>query len=154
MLHLQVSDQTIHMIADPNTFQLLHYTFASQYVADTVGERLLENARNDLENFLASSKGLSELAQVRGHLFQSYVRHVLPLGGHYEARDLQSGELSCNYQRTLNFCMLVRGDASCSHVPVRGHESPSCLCCGTHFKKPYMKGCGSMWQHVNECRQD
>ncbi len=83
------------MVPDPKTLMWSHYAFASQYVIDMVLERLLQSAPDDFEIFLANSYGLPELAQVRSCLFESYVHHVLSLGGEYELRDLESGEPLC-----------------------------------------------------------
>ncbi len=92
MLSLQVSDCTIHMIPDPQTLSWSHYAFASEYVAEQVLVHLLTRDRDQLEVFLSSSWGLSELAHVRGRLFEHFVHHVLPRGGEYELRDLHDGE--------------------------------------------------------------
>ena len=93
MLNLQVSERTVHMIPHPQWSSWSHYAFASEFVADRVFKRLLNSALDQLERFLSNSYGLSELAQVRRRLFESFVHHMLPLGGEYELRDLQSSEL-------------------------------------------------------------
>ena len=70
-----------------------HFAFASQYVADQVLVRLLNSARQELGVFLLNCRGPYRSAQVGSHLFERYVHHVLPLGGTFECRDLETGEL-------------------------------------------------------------
>ena len=79
------------MIPDPQSLMWSHYDFASEHVADQVFWRLLNRGRSELEVFLSRTYGLPELAHVRSRLFERFVHHVLPLGGKYELRDLQSG---------------------------------------------------------------
>lgn len=95
-MRVQVSDCTLHLIPDPKTLSRTHHDFASQYVADEVLANLLRCFPSELEDFLSSSWAYHELAHVRRRLFKSYVHRVLPLGGDYELRDLQSGVLSGN----------------------------------------------------------
>ena len=127
MLSLQVSDRTVHMMPDPQTLLWSHYAFASEYVAEQVLLRLLTSARNQLEVFLSSSYGLSELAHVRSRLFESFVHHVLPLGGKFELRDLQSGKF---VQKRLNACV------HCAVLPVSGMLVSGISQCSVVFSTP------------------
>ena len=93
VLPVQVSDRTLHLIPDADSLKFRHYAFASDYVADQVAERLWNGARQELEMFLQGSSSVSTLAALRERLFQSFAHHVLQLGGDFELRDLQTGEL-------------------------------------------------------------
>ena len=90
VLPLQASDETIHMIPDQSN--LMHFAFASEYVAERVFERLYQIARHQMEVFLSTSYGQAHFDVVREHLFRQFVHYVVPLGGKYELRDLQTGE--------------------------------------------------------------
>ena len=111
---LQVSDWTLHIIADKD-LRWSHFTFASQYVADQLVDRLLEGARRELELFLSSSRGRPELAQIRACLFESFVHHVLPLGGVFEQRDLDTGESHLKMPQHAHFSQV--GGLPWHHVP-------------------------------------
>lgn len=63
-----VSSKLIHLVATED-FGLDCYRFASEYVADKVFERLLDQKRNDLITFIATSNEIQDLGSLRGALF-------------------------------------------------------------------------------------
>ena len=93
VMHLQVSECTLHMIPDDD-LNRSHLAFASAYVEERVIHRLLSSARTALESFLVSSQYISELAVLRGRLFEAFVHRILPLGGTFDIRDLETGKLT------------------------------------------------------------
>ena len=68
-----------------------HNAFPSEYVANQIIERLLWQPRADFEGLLTLSRGIGDLATVRGRLFGAHAHRLLTLGGDFETRDLQSG---------------------------------------------------------------
>ncbi|KAK9830474.1 hypothetical protein WJX72_011947 [[Myrmecia] bisecta] len=89
---VKVSDRCIHMIPKAN-LDRSHYDFASKYVADAVITNLLAGSRRDLELFLVTSRDIPLLAMLRERLFEAFVLHIRPLGGKFDSRDLQNGEV-------------------------------------------------------------
>ncbi|KAK9907683.1 hypothetical protein WJX75_008057 [Coccomyxa subellipsoidea] len=85
-----VSECTLHMIPDDD-LNRSHLAFASTYVEERVIHRLLSSARTALESFLVSSQYISELAVLWGRLFEAIVHRILPLGGTFDIRDLETG---------------------------------------------------------------
>ncbi|KAK9805693.1 hypothetical protein WJX72_012256 [[Myrmecia] bisecta] len=85
-----VSDRTLHMIPDDD-LNRSHLAFASPYVEERAIHQLLSSARTALESFLVSSLDISELAVLRGRLFEAFVHRILPLGGTFDIRNLETG---------------------------------------------------------------
>ncbi|BDA42991.1 probable crinkler effector protein 16 [Coccomyxa sp. Obi] len=85
----EVSNVLIHHI--PNAqLRLSHVAMASRYVSDMVVKKLLKSYELELRNFLAASTGEGQLGVVRGNLFESFVHQVLPKGGKFTVRYLDS----------------------------------------------------------------
>ena len=100
---LQVSDWLLHIIPHED-LRRSHYDFASEYVAQQVFKKLVANSERQLEVFLASSQGQSELGPVRGRLMELIVFQQLEEGISMDCRDLDTGGSAM----TMHHCARVQ----------------------------------------------
>ena len=64
--------------------------FASLYVSENVYARICEKERQRLMSFLRASDGDSNMATLRGKLFEQKAHELLSNGGHFRIRELDS----------------------------------------------------------------
>jgi hypothetical protein len=83
-----ISHRVLHMEVN-ELFTAVRYVFGSEYIEKKVMEKFVQDSKEKLIHFLATSTNASPLGSLRGTLFEGYAHRVLAQGGNFRVRLLK-----------------------------------------------------------------
>lgn len=90
---LEVSYKLVHYVVD-DQFTAVGVRFGSRYISNCLVESRFRDDRGKLVSFLRASAGESQLAGLRGDLFESFSHSALRNGGQFQRRALATGTVA------------------------------------------------------------